>query len=232
MTRLLVVTAVAAERAAVLGARVAEVGSIGSLPVHRCDTPAGPLDVVAGGVGAVAAALSTASVLGGPAEPAYDLVIAAGIGGGFAGVGPGEVVVADLVAHADLGAETATGGFSSLTELGWGPVRFATDARLAERLAGLTAARTGTVLTVSTVTGTQERADRLLAEYPNALAEGMEGAGVCQAAALAGVPFAELRTISNQVGPRERASWRIGDALTALASAFDRLLAGPLDVDG
>ena len=32
----------------------------------------------------------------------------------------------------------------------------------------------------------------------------MEGFGVATAAALAGVPFAELRTISNAIGPRDR----------------------------
>jgi futalosine hydrolase len=56
----------------------------------------------------------------------------------------------------------------------------------------------------------------------------MEGVGVCLAAARAGVPFAELRTIANPVGPRHRESWRISDALTALSTAFDRLLAEPL----
>ena len=36
------------------------------------------------------------------------------------------------------------------------------------------------------------------------------------AAARAGVPFAEVRAISNAVGPRDRQAWRIDDALTAL----------------
>jgi futalosine hydrolase len=47
----------------------------------------------------------------------------------------------------------------------------------------------------------------------------MEGFGVATAAALAGVPFAELRAISNTVGPRDRAAWRIPQALAALTSA-------------
>ena len=36
------------------------------------------------------------------------------------------------------------------------------------------------------------------------------------AAVMAGLPFAELRTISNAVGPRDRDAWRITDALAAL----------------
>jgi futalosine hydrolase len=47
----------------------------------------------------------------------------------------------------------------------------------------------------------------------------MEGYGVGCAAAGAGVAFAELRTISNPVGPRDRAGWRITEALAALTAA-------------
>jgi futalosine hydrolase len=47
----------------------------------------------------------------------------------------------------------------------------------------------------------------------------MEGFGVATAAAAAGVPFAELRTISNSIGRRDRSAWRIGSALAALTNA-------------
>ncbi|HEY9328782.1 MAG TPA: futalosine hydrolase, partial [Streptomyces sp.] len=36
-------------------------------------------------------------------------------------------------------------------------------------------------------------------------------------------PVLELRAISNPVGPRDRAAWRIGDALAALADGFGKL---------
>jgi len=75
------------------------------------------------------------------------------------------------------------------------------------------------VLTVSTVTGTAARADDLRQRHPHALAEAMEGFGVASAAAQAGIAFAELRTVSNPIGPRDRAAWRIEDALAALAVA-------------
>jgi len=58
----------------------------------------------------------------------------------------------------------------------------------------------------------------------------MEGIGVCLAADRAGTPFAELRAISNPVGPRDRESWQVSDALAALGAAFDRLLAEPLGI--
>jgi futalosine hydrolase len=51
----------------------------------------------------------------------------------------------------------------------------------------------------------------------------MEGFGVATAAAAFGVPVLELRTISNAVGPRDRAAWRIPAALGALTTAFAAL---------
>jgi futalosine hydrolase len=51
------------------------------------------------------------------------------------------------------------------------------------------------------------------------VAEAMEGYGVACAADRDGVGFAELRTISNLVGPRDRAGWRIAEALTQLERA-------------
>jgi futalosine hydrolase len=78
------------------------------------------------------------------------------------------------------------------------------------------------VLTVSTVTGTADRAGQLTARHPGAVAEAMEGFGVAEAAAAAGVPVVEIRAVSNAVGPRDRAAWRIGEALAALTTAFGK----------
>jgi futalosine hydrolase len=223
--RILVVTAVAAERDAVLASHRPAAGAVDGLQVHRALTPAGLVDVACGGVGPVAAAVSTGWLL----RQGYDLAVSAGIGGGFPAAGVGAVVVADAVVHADLGAQSPE-GFLSMAELGWGAVRHPVDPTLALELSRRTGAITGAVLTVSTVTGSQQRADQLLADHPDAVAEAMEGVGVCLAAARAGVPFAELRTIANPVGPRQRESWRIPDALAALSTAFDRLLAEPLQL--
>ena len=221
--RILVVTAVAAERDAVLAGREPAMGTVAGLAVHRALTPAGLVDVAGGGIGPVAAAVCAGRLL----AQGYDLVVSAGIGGGFPPAPVGAVVVADALVHADLGAETAD-GFASMAELGWGEVRHRPDPALAAEFSRRTGAITGAVLTVCTVTGSQQRAEQLLARHPDAVAEAMEGVGVYLAAAQAGVPFAELRTIANPVGPRRREAWRISDALTALTAAFDQLLADPL----
>src|SRR2546425_1037596 len=67
-------------------------------------------------------------------------------------------------------------------------------------------ARRGQILTVSTATGTRATADELAGRFPEALAEGMEGFGVATAARALGLPFAEVRAISNLVRPRDRSA--------------------------
>lgn len=182
-------------------------------------------DLLAAGVGPALAAASTAAALTAAALAGrpYDLVVSAGIGGGFAPGAPlGSLVVADAITVADLGAQTAD-GFLPVTELGFGTITHRPPESLVRVVSEATGARTGTILTVSTVTGTAERAAALRARHPGALAEGMEGFGVAEAAAAHGVPVLELRAVSNPVGPRDRAAWRIGDALDALTEGFGKL---------
>lgn len=204
--RVLVATAVPAERDAVAG----------RLPPYA--------DAVAVGVGPAAAAAHTAAAL---ARAPYDLVISAGIGGGFPPDAPiGSLVFADEITVADLGAETPD-GFLPVTELGFGAVTHRPPGSLVRDLAaacGGTGATvlTGTVLTVSTVTGSAERAAELRRRHPRALAEAMEGFGVAEAAAAYALPVLEIRAVSNAVGPRDRAAWRIGEALGALGNAFGK----------
>lgn len=54
--------------------------------------------------------------------------------------------------------------------------------------------------------------------------EAMEGFAVLRAAALAGVPAVELRSISNAVADRDRSKWTIDDALAALGDGLRALL--------
>ncbi|NOU97307.1 futalosine hydrolase [Paenibacillus sp. LMG 31456] len=178
-------------------------------------------DVKLAGVGPIAAAVHTATVL---AAADYDLVVSAGIGGGFVGQAEvGSLVVANEIIAADLGVQTLE-GFSSLDEMGFGSTRVQVSSNLAARLtdamhtAGLQV-HIGPVITVSTATGTAATASELAARVPGAAAEAMEGYGVASAAHSRGIPVLEIRAISNAVGPRDRDAWRIGDALKALEAA-------------
>ncbi|MBJ6362734.1 futalosine hydrolase [Paenibacillus sp. GCM10012307] len=206
MKTILVLTAVEAEREAVM----------------RGLGEDSRFEVAAAGVGAAAAAASAAARLAVPHH--YELVVAAGIAGGFTDrAAVGTLVVADHIVAADLGAASMD-GFLSLDELGFGSSSAKTDIVLSPQLAsaigeaGLTCAL-GPVLTVSTATGTAEGAAELKRRVPNAAAEAMEGYGIAVAAKNAGLPVLELRAISNQVGPRNREAWRIKDALDALSAA-------------
>ncbi|MEJ9220079.1 futalosine hydrolase [Paenibacillus glucanolyticus] len=207
--RVLIVTAVDAEKDAVL----------------RGLGHASGFDVIAGGVGPAATAAATARQL---IQVSYDVVISAGIAGGFAGQAEvSSIVIADAIIAADLGSETED-GFSSVQELGFGTDRIQVDTASARKLAGAlnragAAVTLGPVLTVSTTTGTAASAERLVNRVPNAAAEAMEGFGVATAAAAAGVPVLEIRSISNMVGPRDRSEWKIKEALQALETASSLL---------
>ncbi|WP_333770339.1 futalosine hydrolase [Streptomyces sp. IBSBF 2435] len=218
--RVLVVTAVDAERDAV-AAGLAAAGEA-----------ARGAEVVVGGVGPAAAAVGATHALVSARllhEP-HDLVISAGIGGGFAPAAPvGSLAVAETIVAADLGAQTGE-GFVPVVELGFGRSEHRPPARLSRALADALGAAYGPVLTVGTVTGTAARAAELAGRHPGAVAEAMEGFGVAEAGAFAGVPVLEIRAVSNAVGPRDRAAWRIGEALTALTAAFGKL-PGVLEVE-
>jgi len=228
--RLLAVTAVPAERDAVLsgvlsaappGTGTETVPLPGRHVLHRVTDGATRVDAVAAGVGPAAAAACTATALTRAAldgQP-YTLVLSAGICGGFAPVAaPVRTVVADAIVAADLGAETPD-GFADVTELGFGTVEHRPPEGLVGALAEAVGAVRGSMLTVSTATGTAARAEELVARLPDAAGEAMEGFGVAEAAAAHGIPVLEMRTVSNAVGPRERDAWRIPEALTALGGS-------------
>ncbi len=181
----------------------------------------GLIAVEAVGVGPAAAAAGTARLL---ARGDYRAVISVGIAGGFPGRSDvGGTVLATRTIAADLGAESPD-GFLPIEELGFGSSVLETDhALIAALRTELPHAVAGDVLTLSTVTGTAGTTTRLAARFPQAVAEAMEGYGVAIAAAGAAVPFAELRTISNPIGPRDRASWRLADAFAALRTAAPAL---------
>jgi futalosine hydrolase len=220
--RVLIVTAVEAERAAVL-AGLADTPSAEPASTSAGGASAGVVAVVGVvGVGPALAAATTARWLvraeyeGHP----YDAVICAGIAGGFGGrMEVGGLAVATESIAADLGADSPE-GFLGLDQLGFGTAY--RPAVLGDQLRRvLPESAAGPILTVSTVTGTAAGTALLAERYPDAVAEGMEGFGV--ACAAGELPFGEIRAISNVVGPRDRAAWRIAPALAALETAFRRL---------
>jgi futalosine hydrolase len=73
------------------------------------------------------------------------------------------------------------------------------------------------------MTGTDAGAAELAAAHPSAAAEAMEGYGVAWAATECGVPWAEIRAISNLIGRRDRSTWNIPAAFAALGRAISQV---------
>lgn len=78
-------------------------------------------------------------------------------------------------------------------------------------------------VTVSTVSATQGRNIALHDRYKVQL-ENMEGFALAYACALAGVPFLEIRAVSNLVGSRKPGDWDFAAGFAALATAASTLV--------
>jgi futalosine hydrolase len=231
----------------------------------------GSVTVLAAGVAGPAAAAGTATALATAraAGDPFSLVISLGIAGGFRNQADiGDLVVANTLIAADLGAESGsdtsscdissarprleeppprgpasdarpdpgagagstTGGFLSLDHLGLGPSAMIPQEEIVQRLVSLLAGtgrtiRTGPVLSVSTITGTAQRAAMLTRRF-GPTAEAMEGYAVGVAATAFDTPFAEIRVISNAVGHRDRSTWDVAGALAGLSATAAGLAVG------
>lgn len=163
------------------------------------------------------------------ARERYDLAVNLGVCGSFRPeLPPGTVVhvTSDMVA--DLGAEDGE-CFLSLEQLGLlGPDDFPySGGHLVNAappavtvLRGLPEARG---VTVNRVHG-HERSIRDVVARVDPDVESMEGAAFMYCCLLHAVPFAQVRAVSNVVERRNRAAWKLGDAIQALnATASDIL---------
>jgi futalosine hydrolase len=150
------------------------------------------------GVGPVEAAAATARRLA--LEPP-GAVLHVGIAGAY-GITPGGVVIGSASVYCDISAEI--------------PVvdRLEPDQQL------LAALREAIPEALSLPIGTSAS----VSGADDVRVEGMEGFAVLRACALAGVPGIEVRAISNEIAEGDRARWRIGRALEALADVLPRML--------
>lgn len=182
------------------------------------------LDVIITGVGKANAAGAAMRAI----EPLrHRLVLCVGIGGLLPGFDAalGTRVLATSCVFGDEGAQTPE-SFVDVGALGFPPapgvrgVAMPTDRRFFRALRGLADAEGG-VATVSTCSGTDALAHEM-ARRTGAMVEAMEGAAVALVAHRLGVPFGELRVLSNTTGDRARQRWDMGAALGAL----ERVAAG------
>lgn len=198
----------------------------------------GPIDLLLTGVGKANAAGAVAA----RADPERHAgILQLGIAGALPGGGLaiGDVVVATASVLADEGLLTPD-GFTGLAAMGFpsGPAGESIPCHVRWGVAlaeALRPAHRGPIATVSTCSGTDELA-AAIRDRTGAIAEGMEGAAAGLSALRLGIPFAEVRVISNTTGDREcqvwdiKGAWReLGRVARAIASGAGGWVLGPAD---
>ncbi len=189
-----------------------------------------------GGMGKVNAAHASTVLL---TRYAPEAILLFGVGGAYrpSGAKIGEVAVATAEIAGDEGVLTVE-GFKDTEYIGIPLLTVGTTALFnhypapaglleASRrsLSGISACtvHAGPFVTVSCCTGTAERARELEGRY-HGICENMEGAAVAQVAACHGVPWIEVRGISNLVEDRDLANWDIPRAADAAQKAVLTIL--------
>lgn len=168
------------------------------------------------GVGPVNAAFALTRFL--TANP-VDMVINCGIGGAYPGseIEPGDVLAALTETYGDLGADSPD-GFLDMQALGFPVIEQPVPLFNCLPLDLFPVARRAPFVTCTTCTGT-DAAARALVARTGGVVESMEGAAIVHVARMMGVKVGEVRGISNPVGNRDRARWRLREAAQAARTA-------------
>lgn len=222
--RILLVAATAAE----IGPVVAELRRTADRGprITGCVSRGHDVDVLVSGVGMVATATWCANAF---ARERYDLALNLGVCGTFDRTIPlGTVVHVVTDRLGELGAEDGDAFLTvqQLQLLGDNEPPFV-NGRLVNEVppafATLNSLRAVDGITVSTVHG-REPSIACVTERFSPQVESMEGAAFMYACLVHGVPFAQVRAISNVVERRNRAAWKLTEAIENLGSTTLRML--------
>jgi futalosine hydrolase len=149
----------------------------------------------------------------------YDLVIQAGVGGSFdRNIELGTVVFVNSDRYGDLGAEDHD-DYLDIFDLGLlqkdvHPFKGGMLYNPLADIKSITGLRETSGLTVNTVSG-NERTIECRAKY-GCTVESMEGAAFHYVCLMENVPFAQIRSISNYVMPRDKNQWKMKEAIINL----------------
>ena len=184
------------------------------------------VDVLTTGVGMIATAAWCSRTF---AAEHYDLALNVGLCGSFdASLAAPDVVHVTADRIAELGAEDGD-DFLTIHQLQLlGENDFPFDGGLLVNtnpppLPSLATLRSVTGITVNTVHG-NERTIAAVRDRYDPDVESMEGAAFMYASLIAGVPFAQVRAVSNAVVRRNRGAWKIDEAIRALGEQSVKLL--------
>jgi futalosine hydrolase len=192
-----------------------------------------------GGMGKVNAAHAATLLL---SQYTPDALVIFGVGGGYPSSGAkiGDVAIAKAEIAGDEGV-VCQDGFKDAEYMGIPLIKTATSMMyttypahehlLKQALQALVSHQesdaeevlVGTFITLSTCTGTLARAHELEERY-HGLCENMEGAAAAQVAELHGVPWLEVRGISNIAEDRDLDKWDIPRAADAAQKAVVQIL--------
>jgi futalosine hydrolase len=193
--------------------------------------------LVAGGIGKASAAGAVAAFAE-RLRPSACLMtgIAGAYVGAFVPVGAAACAASETdldagVAYADRTASLAEIPLARVEAGPHGPARyetFPTDPAWREALASACGLAPQRFATSDAVSGDLDVA-AARAHRSGAALESMEGAGAALACARLGLPFAELRGVSNVAGVRDKVAWDVPAAIAAASGALLRALAhGPV----
>jgi futalosine hydrolase len=178
------------------------------------------------GVGLTAATFALTRAL---CTDRYDFVIQAGIGGAFdRSIALGTVALVERETFGDLGAED-NDGFLTVFDLGFEdqdrhPFQ---NGSLINPLSSIPFDVSDlpriSSLTVHTVSGIAHTVSERASHYGASL-ESMEGAALHFVCLSLGIPFLQLRAVSNYVEPRNRAAWQVKPAIAALNAQLQQWL--------
>lgn len=157
----------------------------------------------------------------------YQLVLNAGIAGSLQpSLPPGSVVQVVSERFADLGVEEKDGSFLDLVDAGLMPPNqspFLEGILLNQAGAAYDFLPKCSGITVNKVHGAEHSIAAIRKKY-RADVESMEGAAFFLSCLLSGVPFLEIRAVSNFVEPRERENWNVPLAVDNLNKVLRELL--------
>ncbi len=199
---LLVVAATQAE----IGPFIAHIGN-NAYPSMR-------LNVLITGVGMLATSYALTKHLHGRR---YDLVLQVGVAGSYdTAIGLGEVVFVASDRYGDLGAEDHD-DYIDIFDMGLIDKNVSphNDGKLLSAMSPVIHLPQVSGLTVNTVSGNADTIKKRITRY-NCQVESMEGAAFHYVCLREGIAFAQVRSISNYVTPRDKSQWKMKEAIISL----------------
>lgn len=176
------------------------------------------VDIIISGASAIPLMYRYTRYLSAFAQP--DVVIQAGIAGAYdTNIIPGTLVEVTEEIITGYGAEDKEGTYLDMYALGlWheGQRPFSKNRSIINHLPVFEDLPKVKGLTVNITSGQSSTINRIKTQFPGVNIETMEGAPFFYVSTMMKTKFAQIRSISNIVEPRDRSNWRIEEAIDSL----------------